>query len=63
MLTKIFENLLNFRKISSKYFQILLNSKFYIFNLKCNFPVITISHEEVIDIFAFSSACRLNFTL
>ena len=26
-------------------------------------PVITISHDEVIDIFAFSSARRLNFTL
>ena len=26
-------------------------------------PVITISHDEVIDIFAFSSAHRLNFTL
>ena len=26
-------------------------------------PVITISHDEVIDIFAFSSAGRLNFTL
>ena len=25
-------------------------------------PVITIFHEEVIDIFAFSSARRLNFT-
>ena len=26
-------------------------------------PDITISHDEVIDIFAFSSARRLNFTL
>ena len=26
-------------------------------------PVITISNEEVIDIFAFSSVRRLNFTL
>ena len=26
-------------------------------------PVITISHDEVIDIFAFSSAHRLNYTL
>ena len=26
-------------------------------------PVITISHDEVIDIFAFSSARGLNFTL
>ena len=26
-------------------------------------PDITISHDEVIDIFAFSSAHRLNFTL
>ena len=26
-------------------------------------PVITISHDEVIDIFAISSARRLNFTL
>ena len=28
-----------------------------------SYPVITISHDEVIDIFAFSSAHRLNFTL